>query len=247
MELQKLYSYARQAIEEYHMIAEGDRIALGISGGKDSLALLYAMAGLRSFYPKHFEIIALTADLGYGTFDLSEVERLCRELQVEYHIVRTQIGTIVQEKIPSGSYCSLCSKLRKGALHSVAAEYGCNKIAYAHHRDDLIETMLLSLIYEGQFYTFSPVTCFERAGLTVIRPFLYIPEAELTGFRNKYQLPCVKNPCPHDGITRRQYVKDLLRQLRTQDPRVSDRLFSAIVHGQIEGWPDCRDGMPPHR
>ena len=153
MTLQKLYSYSRQCIQQFDLIQEGDRITLGISGGKDSLALLYAMAGLKKFYPKKFEIIAVTADLGFGSFDMSAVENLCRELEVEYHLLKTDIATILKEKVKKGTYCAMCAKLRKGAINNFAKEHGCNKVAYAHHQDDIVETMMLSLIYEGQFYT----------------------------------------------------------------------------------------------
>lgn len=233
MKLQKLYSYTRQALDEFDMIQDDDKIAIGISGGKDSLALLYSLAGLRKFYPKRFELLALTVDLGYGDFDLSKIEELCRLLDVEYHIIRTEIADIVKEKVEKGTYCALCAKLRKGALNVYAKEHGCNKVAYAHHQDDLIETMLLSLLYEGQFFSFAPSMYYKEADITVIRPLIYVSEAEVIGFKNKYELPCVKNPCPHDGITRREYVKKLLRQIHMENPGVKQKMFNAIMKGEI--------------
>lgn len=236
MTLQKLYSYSRQCIQQFDLIQEGDRIALGISGGKDSLALLYAMAGLKKFYPKKFEIIAVTADLGFGSFDMSAVENLCRELEVEYHLLKTDIATILKEKVKKGTYCAMCAKLRKGAINNFAKEHGCNKVAYAHHQDDIVETMMLSLIYEGQFYTFGPKTYYKEADITVIRPLINIPESDMKGFRNKYSLPCVKNPCPHDGTTRRQYVKDLVAKINKDNPGVKKKMYNAILKGKIYEW-----------
>lgn len=236
MTLQKLYSYSRQCIQQFDLIQEGDRITLGISGGKDSLALLYAMAGLKKFYPKKFEIIAVTADLGFGSFDMSAVENLCRELEVEYHLLKTDIATILKEKVKKGTYCAMCAKLRKGAINNFAKEHGCNKVAYAHHQDDIVETMMLSLIYEGQFYTFGPKTYYKEADITVIRPLINIPESDMKGFRNKYSLPCVKNPCPHDGTTRRQYVKDLVAKINKDNPGVKEKMYNAILKGKIYEW-----------
>ena len=236
MTLQKLYSYSRQCIQQFDLIQEGDRITLGISGGKDSLALLYAMAGLKKFYPKKFEIIAVTADLGFGSFDMSAVENLCRELEVEHHLLKTDIATILKEKVKKGTYCAMCAKLRKGAINNFAKEHGCNKVAYAHHQDDIVETMMLSLIYEGQFYTFGPKTYYKEADITVIRPLINIPESDMKGFRNKYSLPCVKNPCPHDGTTRRQYVKDLVAKINKDNPGVKKKMYNAILKGKIYEW-----------
>lgn len=237
MKLQQLYSYTRRAIDDYHMIQENDKIAIGISGGKDSLALLYALAGLRRFYPIPFEIVAISIDLGFGEFDLTNIETLCKELDVEYHIIKTEIKDIVEKHITDGPYCSLCAKLRKGALNDAVKALGCNKVAYAHHMDDIIETMFLSLIYEGQFYSFSPVTYLDRSELTVIRPLMYVPEVDVIGFKNKYNLPCVANPCPYDGITKREYIKKLVRQIHKENPGAKQRIFHAIINGNIKGWP----------
>lgn len=231
MKLQRLFSLTRQAVDHYQLIEEGDRIAIGISGGKDSLALLYALQGLQKFYPKHFELEAVTVDLGYPGFNLSPVEALCQKLQVPYTIVPTQIGKIVFEERQESNPCSLCAKLRKGAFNEKIKELGCNKLAYAHHKDDVVETMMLSLMYEGRFHSFSPKTYLDHMDLTLIRPLIYVSEAEIIGFCNKYQLPIVKNPCPADGYTKRQYVKDLLQTLNRENPGVKDRMFSAITMG----------------
>lgn len=233
MKLRKLYSLTKQALDEFQMIKSGDKIAIGISGGKDSLALLYALAGLRNFYSQKFQIIAVTVDSGYGDFDLSGIQELCKKLEVEYHIIKTDIAGIVQQKVQKGTYCSLCAKLRKGALNSFAKEQGCNKVAYAHHKDDLIETMMLSLLYEGQFFSFAPVMFYKEAEISVIRPLIFVEEAEIRGFQKAYALPTVKNPCPHDGTTRREYVKNLVRQLQKDNPEAKDKMFHAILKGKI--------------
>lgn len=237
MKLQQLYSYTRRAIDDYQMIDSEDKIAVGISGGKDSLTLLYALHGLKRFYPQKFELIAITVNLGYQEFDVTPLQKLCEELEIPYEEVRTDIGDIVFQKNPKENPCSLCAKLRKGALNDAAKRLGCNKVAYAHHKDDIIETMILSLIFEGRFHSFSPKTYLDRTELTVIRPMMYLSEADVIGFKNKMNLPIVKNPCPVDGHTKRQYAKDLLRQLNLGHPGTKDRMFTAIINGNIAGWP----------
>lgn len=236
MKLQRLLSYTRQAVDDYKMIQEGDKIAIGISGGKDSLTLLYALANLQKFYPKPFKLMAITVDLGYEGFDLSDIQKLCKELNVEYHIVSTKIGEMVSSDSVEGSACSLCARLRKGALNDAAKEFGCNKVAYGHHMDDVIETMMLSLIYEGRFCSFWPVTFLDKTELTVIRPLIYIPETDIKGFEHKYTLPITKNPCLIDGHTKREYVKSLIRQINQDNPGVKKRMFHAIKDGNLEGW-----------
>lgn len=237
MKLQQLLSYTRRAIDDYKMIEDGDKIAIGISGGKDSLTLLYALHGLQRFYPKKFEIIAITVDLGLGIQKLDEIKSLCDSMNVDYYIVDTEIGKIIFNHRKETNPCSLCAKMRKGALNEKALELGCNKIAYAHHRDDIIETMLLSLIYEGRFHSFSPYTYLDRTGLTVIRPLMYIEESDIIGFVNKMSMPIAKNLCPVDGHTKREYVKNLIRQINMENHGVKDRFFRAIINGNIKGWP----------
>lgn len=237
MKLQQLLSYTRRAVDDYNMIQSGDRIAIGISGGKDSLTLLYALKNLQRFYPEKFDLVAVTVNLGYDTFNLDNIKALCEEMEVPYYVVDTDIAKIIFEERKESSPCSLCAKMRKGALNKMVKELNCNKVAYAHHKDDIIETMLLSLIYEGRFYSFSPVTYLDRMKLTVIRPLMYVPEVDVIGFKNKYQLPVEKNPCPSDGFTKREYVKQLLRQLNLDNPGVKDRMFTAILNGNISGWP----------
>lgn len=241
MKLQKLYSYVRRAVDDYNMIDDGDRIAIGISGGKDSLALLYALEGLRHFYPKSFEIIAVTVDLGFNNLDLSAVQSLCDKLGVRYHIVKTDIARIVFDEREEKSPCSLCAKMRKGAINEAIKELGCNKVAYAHHRDDVVETMLLSLMYEGRFHCFAPVTYLDRMQVTVIRPLIYVHESDVIGFVRKYDVPVVKSPCPADGNTKREYAHNLLKELIKDNPGVKNRMFTAVTDSNIKGW-DKREG-----
>ena len=249
MQLQRLLSYTRKAVDEYEMIQEGDHIAVGISGGKDSLTLLYALHGLRRFYPKHFELSAITVDLGFEDFDLAGIRELCRELDVPYKIVKSDIYDILFNIRKESNPCSLCAKMRKGALNQAIKEMGCNKVAYAHHKDDIIETMLLSLIFEGRFHSFSPRTYLDRMDLTVIRPLMYVDEMDVIGFKNKYDLPVVKSKCPVDGYTKRQYAKELLRQINLEHPGARERMFHAILNGNISGWPDriIRVPNPPRK
>ena len=179
MKLQQLLSFTRKAVDEYQMIEAGDKIAVGISGGKDSLTLLYALAGLRRFYPKPFDLIAITVDLGYEKFHTEKIEALCQELDVPYHVVKTDIARILFEERKESNPCSLCAKMRKGALNEAVKKLGCNKVAYAHHKDDIVETMILSLIFEGRFHSFSPKSYLDRMDLTVIRPMMYVNEADV--------------------------------------------------------------------
>lgn len=236
MKLQQVLSYVRRAVDDYHMIEDGDKIAVGISGGKDSLTLLYALSRLRLFYPKSFEIYAVTVDLGFHNVDFEEIKTLCETLDVEYKVIKTEISQIVFDIRKESNPCSLCAKMRKGALNDTIKELGCNKIAYAHHKDDVIETMLMSLIYEGRLHTFSPVTYLDRTEITVIRPLIYLNEVDVIGFVNKYKIPVMKSPCPVDGHTKREYIKTLLRQINLENPGVKDRMFTAIQNGNMEGW-----------
>lgn len=235
MKLQRLMSLVRKAVDEYNMIDEGDKIAVGISGGKDSLALCYALAKMRIFYPKKYSLVAITIDLGFDGFDLSKISNLMEELDVEYHIVKTEIKDIIFDTRQETNPCSLCSKMRKGAFNEEAKKLGCNKAAYAHHKDDVIDTMVMSLIYEGRFYTFSPVTYLDRMDITLIRPLLYVDEMDVIGFQHLYDLPVTKNPCPADGVTKRQYAKDLIKEINEEAPGVREKMFHAIQEG-LEKW-----------
>lgn len=238
MKLQQLLSYTRRAVDDYQMIQEGDKIAIGVSGGKDSLTMLHALRGLQRFYPNKFEIMAVTVDLGFHNFDTEAIGTMCNELDIPYEVVHTDVAKIIFEERKETNPCSLCAKMRKGALNEFVKANKCNKVAYAHHKDDVIETMLMSLIFEGRFHTFSPKTYLDRMDLTVIRPMLYVLEADVIGFWHKYKLPVAKSPCPADGHTKREYAKDLLKQLNREHPGCKERMFTAILNGHIAGWPE---------
>ncbi len=243
MQLQKLLSHTRRAIDTYGMIDEGDKIAIGISGGKDSLALLYALAHLRRFYPKQFEIIAITIDLGYPGFHTDEIAKLCEELQVPYYVEKTEIYDIIFNHRKETNPCSLCAKMRKGALNDKIKELGCNKFAYAHHKDDIIETFFMSLIFEGRIHTFSPITYLDRSDLTMIRPLMYCAEGEIAAFEIRMELPVVRAKCPADGYTKREYAKQHIRALELENPGCKEKIFAAIERAKLPGWPD----MIPHK
>ena len=234
--MQKLLSYTRRAIDHYHMIEAGDRIAVGVSGGKDSLALLVALANLRKFYPKPYEVVAITLEMGYEEMDFSAVQALCDSLGVAYIRVPTQIKQIVFDIRKEPSPCSLCAKLRRGALHEAALAAGCKKVALGHHFDDVVETYMLSLVYEGRISCFKPLTYLDRKGITLIRPLLYTPEYYIRSFARRMELPIVENPCPADGNTKRQEVKELLRSLEQTHKGLRERIFGAIQRYPLDGW-----------
>lgn len=236
MKHQQLYSKIRQAVDDYHMIDAGDRIAVGLSGGKDSLALLYALHGLQSFYPLPFSIVAVTVDLGFEGANYDELISLCRHMDIPYYIVPTQIAKIIFEARQEKHPCSLCSKLRKGALNEKLLELNCNKLSYAHHRDDVIDTMMLSLIYEGRWNTLSPVTYLDRTGLTLIRPLIYVKEADIKGWVKTYHMPVQPSLCPADKSSKRKTVKELIHMIDKETPGVRNRMFTAIQQSSMEGW-----------
>lgn len=238
MDIQKLYSYVRRAISDYDMIKEGDNVAVGISGGKDSLTLLYALAGLRNFYPKHFSLQAVTVSLGYKEMNFEEIYELCAKLNVPYTVIDTKIYDILNAHDNGKPFCSLCARLRRGALKNTMTELGCNRLAYAHHMDDVIETALLSLLYEGQFYCFPPVT--HQDLFTVIRPMIYLPESMVKGFANNYSLPVVSNPCPYDNNSRRSDMKEMITNLHKTNTNYKKNIFHAVT--LTEEWAACRYG-----
>ena len=237
MKLQRLLSYVRQAVDDYRMIDSSDVIAVGVSGGKDSLALLYALKELQHFYPNPYTIKAITVDLGLGNQNTDEIEQLCKSMEIEYHIVRTEIGTIIFKERHEKNPCSLCAKMRKGALNDAMKELGCNKVAYAHHKDDLLESMMMSFLFEGRIHTFAPVTYLDRSGLTVIRPLLFLYEGDVKGFVKEYNLPVVKSPCPVDGSTKRENVKNLIGEINHQYPGAKARMIRAVIDDIVN--PDC--------
>lgn len=231
MDLQRLTSLLRQCIQQYDMIQPGDAIAVGLSGGKDSLCLLMGLSALRRFYPVPFSLHAIHVDVGAGMPEASiaQMADFCARQGVPFYPVRTQIYQIVFEERKEKNPCSLCAKMRKGALNQTALDLGCSKIAYAHHKDDFIETSVMNLLLEGRFDCFPPVTRLDKTGLQVLRPMLYVDERDVIGFARKYALPVTANPCPADGHTRREDVKKFIRESRKQFPNIRESLFSAVT------------------
>lgn len=234
MDTQKLLSYLRQCIKQYDMIQTNDRIAVGLSGGKDSMTLLYGLKRLQQFYPEHFDLIAIYVDLGIpaskdAILPETVLNEYCRRLNVPFYTIHTDIYPITFEERKEKNPCSLCAKMRKGALNGKALELNCNKIAYAHHKDDFIETSLMSLLFEGHYYCFPPVTHLDRTGLTVIRPMLFIDEKEIAGFTKRNKIPVISNPCPADGITKRQEVKEFIQNSSIQFPDIRKNLNAALL------------------
>ncbi|MFS8500626.1 MAG: tRNA 2-thiocytidine biosynthesis TtcA family protein [Caldicoprobacter sp.] len=226
--MKRILGYLRRAVEDFNMIQEGDRIAVGISGGKDSLTLLKALKLYQYFSPVSFHIEAITITMGFDNFDVSPIEAFCKEIGVSYTVKHTLIGKIVFETRQEKNPCSLCARMRRGALHDVALELGCKKVALGHNLDDAIETFFLSLFYEGRFNTFSPVTYLDRKGITVIRPLIYAPEPEIIGVAKRYNLPVVPSPCPAAGHTQREEMKKLLRSLAKTFPDIRMRFLHAL-------------------
>ncbi len=234
--MKKPLSFVRRAVDDYNMIENGDRIAVGVSAGKDSLTLLCALAELRRFYPKKFELLALTVDMGFEGTDFSSIQRLCDELNVEYKVIPTQISKVIFETRKEKNPCSLCAKMRRGALYGKAAELGCNKVALGHHFDDVVETFMLNLFYEGRLGCFQPVTYLSSTGVTMIRPMIYMPEKDVRYFASKVELPVVRSICPADGNTEREEMKKLLHELERQNKGLRYRIFGAIQRGEIDGF-----------
>lgn len=234
--IKRILSYTRRALDDYGMIRPGDKIAVGVSAGKDSLTLLCAMAELRRFYPIPFELIAVTVDMGLDGMDFTPIRELCEKLNVPYHITPTEISKIVFDIRKESSPCSLCAKMRRGALHRAAKDLGCTTVALGHHFDDAIETFMLNLFFEGRIGCFSPVTELSRVGVRLIRPLIYLPEKDIRYFANKAALPVVRSTCPADGNTQREEMKKLLASLDRQHDGLRYRIFGAMQRGNIDGF-----------
>ena len=234
--MKKTLGCLRKADQDFHMIEPGDRIVIGVSGGKDSLLLLHALSLYRQFSHKDFTLLAVTVSMGLEPFDLSGIRSLCRQLDIDYLVRDTEIGKIIfdyrQEKNP----CALCSKMRRAVLANTCVEKGYNKLALGHHREDAVETLLMSLFYEGRFHTFHPNTKMSRTGITVIRPLVYLPESHVKHMVRILDLPVVASPCPVNGETRRTEMKELLRRLRQIYPDANDRFLHALRQEHYDLW-----------
>ena len=236
MKLQKLLSYVRRAVEDYNMIEQGDKIAVGISGGKDSICLLLALKNLQRFYTKQFELEAITVSLGLPNDNYDDIQHFCDKIGVNYTVVNTDIGQIIFEERKEKNPCSLCAKMRKGALNDMAEQLNCNKVALGHNKDDIVETFFMSLFYEGRIHCFSPVSFLDRKQIYSIRPLMYVPEPEIKGFIQKSGISIVKNPCIADGNTKRQETKQLLQSLSKDYKNLQEKVFGAIQRSDIKGW-----------
>ena len=237
-ELRRILSFVRRAVDDYEMIREGDRIAVGISGGKDSLTTLVALAALRRFYPKPFELVAIAVDLGFEGSDYSGVISLCETLGVPFHRVKTDIGHIIFDLRCEKNPCSLCARMRRGSLNSAAKELGCTTVALGHHFDDAVETFMLNLFYEGRLGCFSPVTYLSRQELYVIRPLLYAEEKDVEYFARHADppLPIMPSLCPANESTEREEMKQLLRRLERENKGLRHRIFGALCKGELDGF-----------
>lgn len=234
--LQTIIGKSRRAIEDFNMIDEGDKIGIGVSGGKDSLTLLYSLHYLRKFYKKHFDILAITIHPGTDTFNTENIKKICDNLGIEYIVYNSNITDVVFNIRKEKNPCSLCANMRRGMLNSVAIENGCTKIALGHHLDDVIETFLMSIFLNGKIHTFSPVTYLSRSNVKTIRPFIYVEEKEIRAAAKELELPVISKCCPKDGFTKREYVKDLIKNLRYDIPKIRANIFGAIKRSDIKGW-----------
>ena len=233
--MQKLMGLVRRCVDDYHMIEAGDKIAVGVSGGKDSLVLLVLLAGLREYFDKPYELEAITIDMGLG-MDYSGVQALCDRLEVPYTIVQTQIAPIIFDYRKEKNPCSMCAKMRRGALNQAILEKGFNKLALGHHYDDAVETFLMSLIFEGRISCFQPVTNLDRTGIIQIRPMLYIHERTVDNFAVRQNLPVLENRCPVDKTTKRAEIKELIYTLSQTYPDLKERIFGAMQRLPLPEW-----------
>lgn len=240
--MQHILSHVRRCVQDYDMIRSGDEIAVGVSGGKDSLTTLCALTALSRFYPERFRVRAVSIDMGFPALptgecaDFSGIRTLCDRLEVPFTVIPTNIYEIVFVARKEANPCSLCANMRRGALNRAAAALGCNKVALGHHRDDAVETLLLSLFYEGRISCFQPVTYLDRSGITLLRPMLYVPEKDMRAFARREGLPVFPRLCPEEGSSKRAEVKELLAAMRQKNPVLPEMLFGAIQRLPIDGW-----------
>ena len=226
----------RRAVDDYDMILEGDRVAVGVSGGKDSMLLLLALSHLRRFYPRHFELEAVTVELGFEGMDFTPVKELCEKLEVPYTCLRTDIKEVVFDVRREDNPCSLCAKMRRGAINDLIRQRGVNKLALGHHFDDAVETFMMSLLFEGRISCFRPVTYLDRSGVTQIRPLIYAGEQKIANLAAQLNVPVVENPCPQDKSSKRYEIKQLLKTMSAEYPDMKSKIFGAMQRLPLEGW-----------
>lgn len=234
--MQKILGYMRKAIEDYNMIEDGDKIAVGLSGGKDSTTLLLGLKNLQRFYPKKFEIIAVTINPGFDNFDVTILSNLCKDLNINFIEEKAHIKEIVFDIRNEKNPCSLCANLRRGILNSVAIREGCNKIALGHNEDDVLETFFLNLLYGGSINTFAPTSYMDRSKITLIRPLIYAPEKYIRNFVKRNNIPIIPKTCPIDGVSKRENMKKLILYFQKDIPTIRANLYGAIKRSNIKGW-----------
>ncbi len=230
----------RRAVDDYRMIEEGDTIAVGVSGGKDSLLLLAALQHLSTYYPKHFRVEAVTIELGFPGMDFTPVKTYCENIGVPYTCLKTDIKEIVFDVRQEDNPCSLCAKMRRGAINDAITQRGITKLALGHHFDDAVETMMMSLLFEGRISCFRPVTYLDRSGVTQIRPLIYAGEKKIAALAQELQLPVVENPCPQDKTSKRYEIKTLLAQMSRDYPDMKSKIFGAMQRLPLPGWEACK-------
>lgn len=233
--MQKILSFMRKAIEDYNMIEEGDKIGIALSGGKDSISMLMGFKALQRFYPKKFEIVAISINPGFDFFNKEFLEETCKKIDVPLFIEDTNIKEIVFDVREEKNPCSLCANFRRGALNSVAIREGCNKIALGHNEDDVLETFLLNLFYTGSIHTFSPVSYMDRSQITLIRPLIYAPEKSIKAFVKRNNIEIMDKVCPMDGVSKREDIKNMIKDLKVDIPHIRSNLYGAISRN-IKEW-----------
>ena len=238
--MQKILGYLRKAIENYNMIDEGDKIAVALSGGKDSITLLMALKALQRFYPKSFDLVAISVNPGFEFFDTHFLKNICEQIGVNYVEAESHIKEIVFDIRKEKSPCSLCANLRRGILNTTAISLGCNKLALGHNEDDVLETFFLNMFYAGSLSTFAPVCYMDKSKVTLIRPLIYAPEKEIRKFIKRHNISVMPKNCPMDGISKREYMKDLLYKLTIEIPHVRANLMGAIKRAGINGWKEIK-------
>ena len=236
--MQRILSYVRKAIDDYNMIEDGDKIAVALSGGKDSITMLKALKNLQIFYPKKFELIAISVNPGFEFFDADFLRKICSELDIPFFEEKYDISKIIFEDRHEKNPCSLCANLRRGILNTAAKREGCNKIALGHNLDDVLETFLMNLFFAGNISTFSPVSYMDRSGMTVIRPLIYVPEKDTKRFVKRSGTPIMPKVCPMDGNSTREYIKQLVVTLSLKNKYVKANIMGAIKRKNLNGWKD---------
>lgn len=238
--MQRIEGLMRRAIEDYSMIQEGDKIAVALSGGKDSITLLYALKNLQRYHDKKFDLLAISVNPGFEEFNEELLKEICNKINVELKIERASIKQIVFDERKEKNPCSLCANLRRGVLNNAAKKYGCNKIALGHNEDDVLETFLMNMIYAGNIGTFSPISYMDRSDMTLIRPLIYVPEKLTKRFIKKYEIKILDKVCPVDGTTKRQFALDLLKQLEKTNKQTRANLMGAIKRANLNGWKEFK-------